>query len=109
MDQFKKVQKNACAFPNQVGNACDNCPMKRNVDQADTDGDGIGNACSQDADADGVFNFLDNCPQVKKISKVVTREHSVCSRWRTQAKRIGTVMALVTFVITANSVQIPGN
>ena len=94
---------------NQVGNACDNCPMKRNLDQADTDGDGIGNACSQDADADGVFNFLDNCPQVKKISKVVTREHSVCSRWRTQAKRIGTVMALVTFVITANSVQIPGN
>ena len=57
---------------NQVGNACDNCPMKRNLDQADTDGDGIGNACSQDADADGVFNFLDNCPQVLKISKVVT-------------------------------------
>ena len=82
--------------------------MKRNVDQADTDGDGIGNACSQDADADGVFNFLDNCPQVKKISKVVTLEYSVCQRWQTQAKRIGTEMALVTFVITANSVQIPG-
>ena len=28
---------------NQVGNACDNCPMKRNVDQADTDGDGLSN------------------------------------------------------------------
>ena len=49
-----------------VGDACDNCPTKKNEDQADTDGDGIGNACSQDADGDRVFNFQDNCPQVRR-------------------------------------------
>jgi hypothetical protein len=29
---------------------------------SDTDGDGIGDACDDDADADGINNSLDNCP-----------------------------------------------
>src|SRR5262249_26020362 len=28
-----------------IGDACDNCPNVKNVDQADTDGDGVGDAC----------------------------------------------------------------
>ena len=42
----------------------DNCPEVSNADQADTDGDGIGDACNDDDDTDGDewADALDNCP-----------------------------------------------
>lgn len=40
----------------------DNCPFTPNGDQADTDGDGIGDECDHDIDADGIMNSNDNCP-----------------------------------------------
>ena len=40
----------------------DNCPNTPNPDQADTDGDGQGDACDDDIDGDGVLNGDDNCP-----------------------------------------------
>ena len=42
----------------------DNCPAVPNPDQADIDGDGIGNACDTDNDNDGIDDELDNCPAV---------------------------------------------
>jgi hypothetical protein len=41
----------------------DNCPGVFNPDQADGDGNGIGDAC-EDFDGDGVPNAWDNCPSI---------------------------------------------
>ena len=48
-----------------LDNVCDpidNCPTLANADQADLDGDNIGDACDDDLDGDGVANTNDNCP-----------------------------------------------
>ncbi|KAG7241176.1 hypothetical protein INR49_025919 [Caranx melampygus] len=47
------------------GDACDNCRMVENPDQRDTDSDGKGDACDDDMDGDGLKNFLDNCQRVQ--------------------------------------------
>ena len=39
--------------------AADNCPNVTNTDQADLDGDGLGDACDDDIDGDGISNAVE--------------------------------------------------
>jgi len=46
-----------------VADRIDNCVAIANLDQADLDADGIGDACDSDLDGDGVFNEEDDFPE----------------------------------------------
>ncbi|MEL6177694.1 MAG: thrombospondin type 3 repeat-containing protein [Myxococcota bacterium] len=48
----------------QISNCDDNCPLVANPDQLDTNFNGVGDACEEDIDNDGVFDVFDNCPLV---------------------------------------------
>ncbi len=45
-----------------VADDVDNCPGTANADQADFDGDALGDACDPDDDGDGVPDVIDRCP-----------------------------------------------
>ncbi len=53
---------NTDADDDGIDDDADNCPAVANADQADLDGDGIGDACDDDRDGDGVDDDADNCP-----------------------------------------------
>jgi hypothetical protein len=45
-----------------VEDSKDNCPTVKNPDQANTNGDDLGDACQMsDQDQDGIVDFRDNC------------------------------------------------
>jgi hypothetical protein len=45
-----------------IADTTDNCLTDANTDQADADGDHIGDACDSDRDGDTIANATDNCP-----------------------------------------------
>jgi hypothetical protein len=57
-----------------IADDVDNCPDTSNPDQADADGDGLGNACDTisppDGDADGVPDASDNCPNAPNADQL---------------------------------------
>jgi hypothetical protein len=48
----------------------DNCPSVANPDQANSDGDVLGNACDTDDDNDGVLDTVDNCTIVANANQL---------------------------------------
>ncbi|MBX7147727.1 thrombospondin type 3 repeat-containing protein [bacterium] len=52
-----------------IVNANDNCKNTINPNQADADGDHIGDVCDSDLDGDGVANGSDNCPSVANANQ----------------------------------------
>jgi cysteine-rich repeat protein len=50
----------------------DNCPGTENADQADADGDGVGDICEGDRDSDSVGDEVDNCPEVANSNQTDT-------------------------------------
>ncbi|MBU2498691.1 MAG: thrombospondin type 3 repeat-containing protein [Proteobacteria bacterium] len=55
-----------------VSDSQDNCPLDYNPDQADKDGDALGDACDDDNDNDGVSDNEDNCVSVANSSQADT-------------------------------------
>lgn len=55
----------------------DNCPLVSNPDQADSDGDGIGDVCEEDADGDGIPDDEDNCPETENPDQLDSDEDGI--------------------------------
>lgn len=74
-----------------VADGIDNCPAVANADQADSNGNGVGDACDSntqgpgqqqqappaDADGDGVADASDNCPHTANANQVDSNHNGV--------------------------------
>ncbi len=79
-----EISEFACIGDADADGICateDNCPDDPNPDQADQDGDNVGDVCDEDVDGDGVGNISDNCPTTPNSEQVDTDtdgEGNVC-------------------------------
>lgn len=70
-DHFPDAWNAVCNTTCQAnsGLVLDNCPTTYNVNQLDTDHDGMGDACDTDLDNDGLLNTSDNCPLIANTNQ----------------------------------------
>jgi len=60
-----------------IPDQADNCPNVANLDQADLDGDNIGDVCDDDIDGDGVTNDIDNCELIANPDQADLDENGI--------------------------------
>ena len=53
----------------------DNCPLIENLDQVDSDRDGLGNACDNDDDADGVIDLVVDNPLTFTVNEALASDN----------------------------------
>jgi hypothetical protein len=99
-----------------VSNGTDNCVFDTNSDQADADGDGVGDECDSDLDGDGVLDALDACvptPNGKvvdasgcSISQLVPCEFPLgSSSWRSHGAYVSAVVAAANDFVAAGLIS----
>lgn len=64
----RRVDQDEDGVPDYI----DNCPDVFNPDQADMNGDGVGDACTPDTDQDGYPDDSDNCPYIPNPNQMDT-------------------------------------
>jgi hypothetical protein len=57
--KYNPDQKNS--DDDRIGDVCDNCPLVNNPSQIDMNKNGIGDLCDPDIDGDSILNDIDNC------------------------------------------------
>ena len=73
------IESDGCSDVDSDGDGivdqADVCPGVADVDQADLDGDGLGDACDPDADGDGIEAPLDLCPRDLPWTSNASNDH----------------------------------
>lgn len=69
-DDWYEVEVRIYALGDDIGDACDNCPFALNPDQADTNNDGIGDACQG-------ISYIDSPATVTTLSETSSRDSSL--------------------------------
>jgi len=87
-----------------VGDSTDNCPTVYNPNQADSNGNGIGDVCDSaayDNDGDGVNNAIDNCPTIINTNQLDTDHDGIGDACDTDNDNDGVLNAADKFPLNA--------